>query len=138
MANPFVAADAAAQAASETCFGETFEVLAHLPGGDYSGRQADTSRPARSVTGVLSVSSNEKPLSGAVLGHNPVGPARIAGVPAALWLSTAAVALLGYAIRKGDAVRCAGRLGTPVYTVTRVYQSDMGDITLELAAEISL
>jgi hypothetical protein len=135
MANPFEAADAAAQAASEVCFGETFEVLARLPSGDYSGRQADMSRPVRSVAGILSMASSEKPLSGAVLGHDPTGPASIAGVPTSLWLSAAAATLLGYAIRKGDAVRCTGRSGTPVYTVSRVYKSDMGDITLDLAGE---
>ena len=62
MASVFDAADAAAQAATEACFGNQFEVTPRLPGGDFSGRQPDGSRPVRTVTGVLSVTANAKPI----------------------------------------------------------------------------
>jgi hypothetical protein len=135
MPNPFGEADAAAQAASELLFGEEFEVLPRLPGGDYSGHQADSRRPAQRVAGILSAASKTKPLSGSVLGHDPSGPARLAGEPTTLWLSAEAISQLGYAIRQGDAVRCVERQDNPVYTVARAFSSGMGDVTLELAGE---
>ncbi len=135
MANPFVEADALNQAAMDYCYGEEVLVEPRLPGGDYSGKAADPSRPAQSVRGVLSAEEHSLRINGHVIGHGSFEATKIATEPTTFWMTAEAYAGLGYDIGDGDAIRCTSRAGLPLYTIVRRYPSDMGDVAFELAGE---
>lgn len=135
MENPFAEADALNQAAMVDHYGEEVLIEPRLPGGDYSGKAPDASRPAQRVRGVVSAEEKSLRINGAVIGHGSFEATKIATEPTTFWMTAEACAGLGYDIGDGDAVRCIKRSGSPLYTIVRRYPSDMGDVAFVLAGE---
>jgi len=135
MENPFVEADALCQAVMTEHFGEEVMVEPRQPGGDYSGKTPDTSRPAQRVRGVVSAEEKSLRINGSVIGHGSFEATKIATEPTTFWMTAEAYAGLGYDIGNGDVVRCISRAGQPLYTIVRRYPSDMGDVAFVLAGE---
>ena len=99
----------------------------------YSERQSDPEHPDVMIEGVFSVGSAEKGLGGQAGGFS--GGTRVTSAMAEVWIAKAQVATLQRRPIKGDALTLTGRSEAPVYSVSQVHPSDMGDLTLILVLE---
>jgi hypothetical protein len=126
--------DAQVSGAIDAAFGEiaVLRPRASLP---YAERAEDPSRPIATVTGVFSAGPAEAPLKGGSAGAAFSGGTRIVSQSAEFWLSAETVQSLVARPQKGDALTLTGREGPPVYALSQVHPSDMGDLTLILVLE---
>ena len=134
MSNLFDDLDAQVSGTIDAAFGEVavLRPRASLP---YAERAEDPSRPIATVTGVFSAGPAEAPLKGGSAGAAFSGGTRIVSQSAAFWLSAETVQSLVARPQKGDALTLTGREGPPVYALSQVHPSDMGDLTLILVLE---
>ena len=126
--------DAQVSGAIDAAFGEV-AVLRPRVSAQYAERADDQSRPIATVTGVFSAGPAETPLKGSSAGGGFSGGTRIVSQSAAFWLSAETVRSLVDRPQKGDALTLTGREGAPVYALSQVHPSDMGDLTLILVLE---
>ena len=126
--------DAQVSGTIDAAFGEV-AVLRPRVSAQYAARAEDASRQVTTVTGVFSAGPAEAPLKGVSAGAAFSGGTRVVSQSAAFWLSTKTVQSLVYRPRKGDALTLTGRAGAPVYALSQVHPSDMGDLTLILVLE---
>ena len=126
--------DAQVSGTIDAAFGEVavLRPRASLP---YAERAEDPSRQVATVTGVFSAGPAEAPLKGGSAGAAFSGGTRIVSQSAAFWLSAETVQSLVDRPQKGDALTLTGREGPPVYALSQVHPSDMGDLTLILVLE---
>lgn len=134
MASSWNEADEAAQDAVAAQFGELVYIEPRIAR-DYTASRPDSSRPAVTVTGVVSSAIADTDIRGSVQGGQQTGGTRIAAAPVELWLPAATWRQLGYEVHHADAVVLIERPGEPRYSVTRIHESDQGDHTLYLAGE---
>ena len=134
MGSPFDAAMRAADAVQNSIFGEPVEIRprARTP---RRGQAADTTREAKTVTGVFTLVAAEEPLEGARRGSDGRGTTTFAAHEAEVWLSREAVAALGFQPREGDAVILPDRSTEERWAVARTDLSDIGDVKLCLVRE---
>ncbi len=134
MGSPFEVAARAADAAQEVVFGEPILVLPRVKElhGTYG---ADVTRVSKTVTGVFIQAPESETLEGARRGGDPRGPTQFATAEARVWLSAAAVAALGWAPRKGDAVVLTDRAASNEWAVEKAVPTDLGDVTLILSRD---
>ncbi|GGC19535.1 hypothetical protein GCM10011363_40310 [Marivita lacus] len=126
--------DAQVSGAIDAAFGEV-AVLRPRASMPYAERAEDPSRQVATVTGVFSAGPAEAPLKGGSAGGAFSGGTRIVSQSAEFWLSAETVQSLVERPQKGDALTLTGRAGAPVYALSQVHPSDMGDLTLILVLE---
>ena len=113
------------------------EVAVHRPRASvqYAERVADADRPHRLIHGVFSAGPADDPLRGAARGSQFSGTTRVASLSAEFWIARAEVDALTDLPAKGDTIMLTSRAGSPVYAVSVVQHTDMGDMTLILVRE---
>ena len=126
--------DAQVSGAIDVAFGE-IAVLRPRVSAQYAERAEDPSREVATVAGVFSAGPAEGPLKGSTAGAAFSGGTRVVSQSAEFWLAAVTVQSLVYRPRKGDALTLTGRAGAPVYALSQVHPSDMGDLTLILVLE---
>ena len=126
--------DAQVSGTIDAAFGEV-AVLRPRASMPFAERAEDPSRQVATVTGVFSAGPADAPLKGSTAGAAFSGGTRVVSQSAAFWLSTKTVQSLLTRPQKGDALTLTGRVGAPVYSVSQVHPSDMGDLTLILVLE---
>jgi hypothetical protein len=126
--------DAQVSGTIDAAFGEV-AILRPRVSSQYVARAEDPSRQVATVTGVFSAGPADAPLKGGTAGAAFSGGTRVVSQSAAFWLSTKTVQSLLTRPQKGDALTLTGRVGAPVYSVSQVHPSDMGDLTLILVLE---
>jgi hypothetical protein len=126
--------DAQVSGTIDAAFGEV-AVLRPRVSSQYAERAEDPSREVATVTGVFSAGPAEAPLKGGSAGGAFSGGTRVVSQSAAFWLSAETVQSLVDRPQKGDALTLTGRAGAPVYALSQVHSSDMGDLTLILVLE---
>ena len=126
--------DAQISGAIDAAFGEV-AVLRPRVSAQYAERAEDPSREIATVTGVFSAGPAEAPLKGGSAGAAFSGGTRVVSQSAAFWLSAETVQSLVDRPQKGDALTLTGREGPPIYALSEVHPSDMGDLSLILVLE---
>ena len=123
--------DAQVSGTIDAAFGE-IAVLRPRVSAQYAERAEDPSREVATVTGVFSAGPAEGPLKG---GSAFAGGTRVVSQSTEFWLAAETVQSLVDRPQKGDALTLTGRPEAPVYSVSQVHPSDMGDLTLILVLE---
>ena len=126
--------DAQVSGTIDAAFGEV-AVLRPRVSSQYAERAEDLSREVTTVTGVFSAGPAEAPLRGVSAGAAFSGGTRVVSQSAEFWLPAEQVRALAARPVKGDALTLTGRAGAPVYALSQVHPSDMGDLTLILVLE---
>ena len=126
--------DAQLSGTIDAAFGEV-AVLRPRVSAQYVERAEDPSREVATVTGVFSAGPAEGPLKGGSAGAAISGGTRVVSQSAEFWLLAEQVRALAARPVKGDALTLTGRPEAPVYSVSQVHPSDMGDLTLILVLE---
>ncbi|MCI5078717.1 hypothetical protein [Oricola sp.] len=134
MTSPFDAFDTLLCGAMADRFGE---VAVHRPRvlEQYAERRADQDRHAQAMTGIFSAGPADTRLKGSARSGDFSGTTRLAGLSAEFWIAADMVAALADRPRKGDTLVLTARAGQPVYAITMVAPSDMGDLNLILVRE---
>ena len=126
--------DAQVSGTIDAAFGEA-AVLRPRVSSQYAERTEDPSRQVITVMGVFSAGPAEAPLKGSIAGSGFSGGTRVVSQSAEFWLAAETVQSLVARPQKGDALTLTGREGPPVYALSQVHPSDMGDLTLILVLE---
>ena len=126
--------DAQVSGTIDAAFGE-IAVLRPRVSSQYVARAEDPSRQVATVTGVFSAGPADAPLKGSTAGAAFSGGTRVVSQSAAFWLPAEQVRALAARPVKGDALTLTGRPEAPVYALSQVHPSDMGDLTLILVLE---
>jgi hypothetical protein len=101
----------------------------------YAERVVDPERLGALVEGVFSAGPAEDRLKGTGRGAEFSGTSRVISMSAEFWLPKAQVDALAALPAKGDKLTLTNRAGAPVYAISAVQHTDMGDITLILVRE---
>ena len=134
MASMFDDLDAALSGAISGAFAEA-AVLRPRVSSQYVERADDPSRPSSTVTGIFSAGPADDQLRGQARGAEFVGTTRAQSESAEFWLPKSVVDALTALPAKGDTITLTARPGAPVYAISRVQPSDMGDLNLILVRE---
>jgi hypothetical protein len=134
MASPFDALDELVSSAVQTAYGEA-AILTPRVSSQYVQRSTDEDRPATNVWGVFSAGPGESQIKGQAAGGEFSGTTRLNVMRAEFWMTAAQVSSLGFAPAKGDKIAFPGRAGSPVYAVSGVQHTDLGDTALLLVRE---
>ena len=134
MVSPFDALDGLVSSAVETAYGEA-AILTPRVSSQYAQRSADDNRPAANVWGVFSAGPGESQIRGQASGGEFSGSTRMLVMRSEFWMTAAQVSALGFAPARGDRIAFPGRAGSPVYAVSGVQHTDMGDTALILVRE---
>lgn len=134
MPGPFDALDAMVSAAVEEAFGSGAIIQPRAGLNQYGGPVADPARPPGIVTGVFSSASATAGVEGSASGEGRKGGTKIGGLTPVFWLSPAAVASLGYAVRAGDGLVLTGPPAR-TFRISRADPTDTGDLELVLTEE---
>ena len=126
--------DAQVSGTIDAAFGEV-AVLRPRASMPFAERAEDPSRQVATVTGVFSAGPADAPLKGSTAGAAFSGGTRVVSRSAEFWLAAQTVQSLVDRPQKGDALTLTGREGAPVYALSQVHPSDMGDLTLILVLE---
>ena len=126
--------DAQLSGTIDAAFGEV-AVLRPRVSAQYVERAEDPSREVATVTGVFSAGPADAPLKGSTAGAAFSGGTRVVSQSAEFWLLAEQVRALAARPVKGDALTLTGREGAPVFSVSQVQPSVMGDLTLILVLE---
>lgn len=116
------------------------EIAVHRPRASvqYAERVVDVDRPQHLIQGVFSAGPAEDPLKGMARGSQFSGTTRVASLSAEFWIARAEFDALTALPTKGDTITLTSRARTPVYAVSLVQHTDMGDLTLILVREDQL
>ena len=130
----FDALDSAMSAVMSNAFAEP---AIHKPrvSAQYAERAADPNRPQHLIRGVFSAGPADDRLKGTARGSEFSGTTRVVSASAELWIDRAEVAALSALPAKGDTIPLTSRAGSPVYAVSSVQHTDMGDLNLILVRE---
>lgn len=101
----------------------------------YVERTNDPARPAQTLSGVFSAGPADDQLKGLARGSEFSGTTRVASASAEFWIAKAEVDALTALPAKGDTITLTSRAGSPVYAVSVVQHTDMGDLNLILVRE---
>ena len=126
--------DAQVSGTIDAAFGEV-AVLRPRVSAQYAARAEDASRQVTTVTGVFSAGPADAPLKGRSAGAAISGGTRVVSQSTEFWLAAETVQSLVDRPQKGDALTLTERAGAPVYALSQVHPSDMGDLTLILVLE---
>jgi hypothetical protein len=132
MATVFEAMDETLSVALSSVFAEPARLVPRVSS-QYAVRASDPDRPEVAVTGVFSASAAQQGLDGQAGGFS--GATRVTSTSVTFWIAKTQVDALTLAPAKGDALILTNRTGQPVYGISAVQHTDMGDITLILVRE---
>lgn len=132
--NDFLDLDAELSGAIRGAFAEP---AVHWPrvSEQYAERVIDVDRPQHLIHGVFSAGPADDPLRGSARGSQFSGTTRAASLSAEFWIARAEVDALTELPMKGDTLTLMSRVGSPVYAVSLVQHTDVGDLTLILVRE---
>lgn len=134
MASMFDDLDAALSGAIKGAFAEV-AVHRSRVSSQYVERTNDPARPAQTLSGVFSAGPADDQLKGLARGSEFSGTTRVASASAEFWIAKAEVDALTALPAKGDTITLTSRAGSPVYAVSVVQHTDMGDLNLILVRE---
>lgn len=101
----------------------------------YAERVVDADSPKHLIHGVFSAGPADHSPKGASRGSQFSGTTRVASASAEFWIGKAEVDVLTPLPAKGDTLTLTSRAGAPVYAISLVQHTDMGDLTLILVRE---
>lgn len=134
MASPFDDLDQMLTSAVVTAYGEA-AILTPRTASQYAVRTSDADRNAANVWGVFSAGPGDLPIKGQTVGGEFAGATRVNVMKAEFWMTPEQVSSLGFAPAKGDKISFPGRAGSPVYSVSAIQHTNMGDTALILVRE---
>ncbi len=134
MASPFDDLDNLLSSAVVTAYGEA-AIITPRTSSQYAVRTSDQNRNSANVWGVFSAGVGESPIKGLAVGGEFSGTTRFNTSKSEFWLSADQVSALGFAPAKGDKISFPGRPGAPVYSVSAIQNTNMGDMALVLVRE---
>ena len=134
MTSPFDPLDELVSSAVQTAYGEA-AILTPRVSSQYAERASDGDRPAANVWGVFSAGPGESQIKGNATGGEFSGATRMLLMRTEFWMNAAQVSGLGFAPARGDRIAFPGRTGMPVYAVSGVQHTDLGDTALILVRE---
>ena len=117
---------------------EAFAEPAHLRprrSTQYAERAVDPDRAEVTVHGVFSAGPVKDDLRGQARGGQMSGTTKLGSTAAEFWIAKAQVAALTALPVNGDTVTLTSRTGSPVYAISAVHYTDMGDLNLILVWE---
>lgn len=126
--------DVRVSAALASVFAEPAHLRPRLSA-QYAERANDPDRPEVALHGIFSAGPAQGDLRGQALGGQMSGTTKLSTTAAAFWLAKAQVDALTALPAKGDAITLTSRAGSPVYAISAVQHTDMGDLTLILVRE---
>ena len=134
MASMFDDLDAALSGAIQDAFAEA---AVHRPrvSSQYVERATDPDRPQDLIYGVFSAGPADDQLKGNARGAEFSGTTRLSSTSAEFWIAKAEVDALSALPAKGDTLTFTSQAGSPVYTVSIVQHTAMGDLNLILVWE---
>lgn len=134
MVSMFDDLDAALSGAIKGAFAEA---AIHRPrvSAQYAERAVDPDRLQHLIHGVFSAGPADDRLKGIARGSEFSGTTRVASASAEFWIAKVEVAALTALPAKGDTITLTSRAGSPVFAVSSVQHTDMGDLTLILVRE---
>ena len=132
MSTAFEALDETLSAALSSTFAEPARLLPRVSS-QYAVRATDPDRPEGTVTGIFSVGAAQQGLDGQAGGFS--GTTRVTSTSVTFWMAKTQVEALTMPPAKGDALILTNRTGQPVYGISALHQTDLGDVTLILVRE---
>jgi len=117
---------------------EVFAEPAHLrprSSVQYAERAIDPDRPHVTLYGIFSAGSAQDDLQGQARGGQMSGTTKLVSTATAFWIAKAQVATMTALPVKGDMITLTSRAGSPIYAISAVHHTDMGDLTLILVRE---
>lgn len=129
--------DANASAAVKAVFAEP-ALLRPRVSTQYAERSADPDRPEAMTYGIFSAGPAQEDLRGQARGGQMSGATKLSTTTAEFWIAKPQIDQLPWLPITGDAVVLTARSGQPIYAISRVAPSDLGDLNLMLVREDDL
>lgn len=101
----------------------------------YAERSADPDRAEISTYGIFSAGPAQEDLRGQARGGQMSGTTKLSTATAEFWIAKPQIDQLPWLPIAGDALVLTARSGPPIYAISRVAPSDLGDLTLILVRE---
>ena len=101
----------------------------------YAERTADTDRPETITCGIFSAGPAQDDLRGQARGGQMSGTTKLSTASAEFWIAKPQIDQLPWLPITGDAIILTARSGQPIYAISRVVTSDLGDLNLILVQE---
>lgn len=101
----------------------------------YTERSADPDRPEAMTYGIFSAGPAQEDLRGQARGGQLSGTTKLSTAATEFWIAKPQIDQLPWLPITGDAVILSARSGQPIYAISRVATSDLGDLTLILVRE---
>lgn len=101
----------------------------------YAERSADPDRPEAMTYGIFSAGTAQEDLRGQARGGQMSGTTKLSTAAAEFWIAKPQIDQLPWLPITGDAVILTARNSQPIYAISRVATSDLGDLTLILVRE---
>lgn len=101
----------------------------------YAERTADPDRPETITYGIFSAGPAQDDLRGQARGGQMSGTTKLSTAAADFWIAKPQIDQLPWLPITGDAVILTARSGQPIYAISRVTTSNLGDLTLILVQE---
>ena len=134
MATAFEALDETLSATVSRAFAEP-ALLRPRVSTQYAERTADSDRAATVTYGIFSAGPTQEDLRGQARGGQLSGTTKLSTAAAEFWIAKPQIDQLPWLPITGDAVILTARSGQPIYAISRVASSDLGDLTLMLVRE---
>lgn len=126
--------DASASAAVKAVFAEP-ALLRPRMSTQYAERSADPDRLEAMTYGIFSAGPAQEDLRGQARGGQMSGTTKLSTAAAEFWIAKPQIDQLPWLPITGDAVILTARNSQPIYAISRVATSDLGDLTLILVRE---
>ena len=101
----------------------------------YAERGADPDRPEAVTYGIFSAGTAQENLRGQARSGQMSGTTKLSTTATEFWVAKPQIDQLPWLPITGDAVVLPVRSGQPIYAISRVATSDLGDLTLILVRE---
>ncbi len=134
MATAFEAWDETLSAALSSAFAEP-ALLRPRVSSQYAERTADPDRPEAMTYGIFSAGPTQDDLRGQARGGQMSGTTKLSTAATEFWIAKPQIDQLPWLPITGDAVILTARNSQPIYAISRVATSDLGDLTLILVRE---
>ncbi len=101
----------------------------------YAERSADPDRPEAMTYGIFSAGPAQEDLRGQARGGQMSGTTKLSTAATEFWIAKPQIDQLPWLPITGDALILTARNSQPIYAISRVATSDLGDLTLILIQE---
>lgn len=129
--------DAALSDAASSVFAEA-ALLRPRMSTQYVERSPDPGRPEAMTYGIFSAGPAQEDLRGQARGGQMSGTTKLSTTTTEFWIAKSQIDQLPWLPITGDAVVLTARSGQPIYAISKVATSDLGDLTLILVREDDL